>query len=47
MSKLHLYMDLTDLHAFRLYEGLPAMHEGLSVTHHNCNHDSHVNAMMS
>ena len=28
------------LHAFR-------SHEGLSVMCHDCNHDSHVNAMMS
>ena len=28
-------------------EGVPVMHKGLSVTCHDCNHDSCVNAMMS
>ena len=30
-----------------MHGGLPVMCEGLSVMHHDCNHDSHMIAMMS
>ena len=35
------------LHAFWLHKGLPVIYEGLSVMHHDCNHDSCTIAMMS
>ena len=45
MSKVLRGFDVS--HAFRLHEGLPVMHGGLSVMCNDCNHDSHINAMMS
>ena len=45
MSKILHGFDVS--HAFRLHEGLPVMHGGLSVMCNDCNHDSHINAMMS
>ena len=47
MLKLCFYMDLTYHALFWLYKDLPVMYEGLSVTHDNCNHDSHMNTIIS